>query len=94
MKQRKMQLTTRMTMTSYQASCPPHPTTRTDDAYAALRKQQRRLKTIRAIRHLSSLLNQPTASSPLTRLLNVFVKLFRSLYSHALEVECDDGGSR
>ena len=82
--------TTRLmkTMTSYQASCPHCPRNHTDDAYVALRKLQRRQKTIRAIRHLSSLLQQQS-SSPLARLLNVFVKLFRSLYTHALEVEDD-----
>ena len=67
---------------------PAQPRSHIDNAYVALRKQQRRLKTIRAIRHLSSLL-QERSSAPLARLLNVFVKLFRSLYTHALEVESD-----
>ena len=58
-----------------------------DDAYSASRKQQRRRKTLRAIDRITALLREE--ASPLGRLLSVFIKLFRSLYSHALDMETD-----
>ena len=59
------------------------------DAYTALRKAQRRRKTLRAIDRLTVIIREE--SSALGRLLSVFVKLFRSLYSHALDVEAEAG---